>query len=849
MKKKKTVIGITIAVLAVCVVVLAVVFGVRAARKDPTTEHMHSFEYDEMIWSWEGAQGAQASVFCACGEEMRYDAIVTQTPLTPATCEVAGETLFTAKITINGREYCNEKQFEVPALGHKYDDSALTWSWEEDPVTAKACMTCLRDDSHVLWLSPETEQEILVQPDCESEGSASYTARVTANGKTYTDAVLRKIPALGHDYLSDFQWESDHAAATLQLSCKRGCGKTHSERVEANFTHTDPNCEIPGADTYTAKTTYDGREFSEAFVRSIPATGHDYDYQTLEWRWEGRTAKAIVKCRRNENHILQGETEIEEVILTEPSCEEAGEGSYTAIFRREGRVFTDTQTLPVPASGHAYDYSAAVWEWEGTQAASATVICTRNPAHTQTLPARITANVTEAPSCTQAGVAEYTATVTDGEGKAYTDTIRTEAPAGAHTYAQAEFWSNDTHELVCTRCGHAEYQEHENDENKICTLCGKSTWLYYGSGGLTVTVSAYPNEGAEYDGSIKKIVIPGRYYYNGLTATVYEVHNFQNCDGLESVVVSDGVKQISANAFTDCTALKEITVPNEFISIGTHAFSGCISLTEFVFPKNLTLIMGYVFLNCVALTKVTLPDELQSMGTSVFQGCSALKEINLPSTLTSIGQDAFLNCYLLSIDNLPSSLQIIGNNAFYGCRSLTKITIPGGVREICMGAFSGCRGLTDVTFESGVEAIGDFAFYGCTKLKNLSFGASIESIGTNAFYGCSTLEKIQLPSGLKSIKQYAFSYCTALEQVELPSGLKTIELYAFWNCTALKGIYIPRSVETMGVGVFDGTENLTIYCEAATKPSGWEESWNGDGLVYWAYEPVDDEASRSLDSF
>ncbi len=796
MKKKRVIIGISVAaVLAACAIVLGVVFGVRA--KKPT--HEHEFDYNSITWEWEGSE-AQASVQCACGETLVLQTEISQKTILPATCEDVGQELFTAKFTANGVEYSDEKQVELPALGHDFDYTAILWSWNEDTPTASANIPCKRGE-HTLTLTPEIDEEILLEPACESEGSALYTARLVSGEEEYTDTSLRKLIALGHDYAAEFKWEDDLSAATLYLTCKRACGKApYSERIASTFKHKDATCEENGSDTYTVQTIYDGKPFNEAYVKSISALNHDYDYTTVEWLWQGREAKAVIKCKRDSNHSMQAATEMKEEVLKQPTCEEEGEGRYTAVFQREGNRFTDEKILPIPTVAHEYDFAEAVWEWDGTQSAGAIVHCKRNPDHTQKVLAEITMMITVEPSCEQKGIMEYTATVTDANGQEYTDVVQMELFGGTHVYREAVFLNNKSHELLCTKCGHEELEAHENDEDKICTVCGVSTWLYYI---YRVEDKAYSAWGAESsnditDNVVKRIVFPNYYYdeysQNGFFP-VTMVSHFKDCSALEQIVLPEHLKRIHGGAFQDCTSLGEISLPSTLTDIGSGAF----------------------------------------------QGCTSLGEISLPSTLTDIGSDAFLNCSLLSIDNLPSSLQYIGESAFYGCRSLTEITIPSGVSEISMSAFSGCRRLTSVTFESGVKTIGDHAFYGCTKLKTLSFGATVESIGTHAFYGCDALERVKLSSGLKSIGKYAFAYCTALKQVELPSGLKSIAEYAFWHCTALKTIFIPRSVETMGSYVFEMTENLTIYCEAPAKPTDWEYDWNASQTVFWAFDySVDD---------
>ncbi|MDE7295768.1 MAG: leucine-rich repeat domain-containing protein, partial [Clostridia bacterium] len=772
MKKKRVIIGISVAaVLAVCAVVLGVVFGVRA--KKPTREH--EYDFTAITWEWEGDEQAQARVQCACGETLILQTGITQKTILPATCEDAGRALITAKFTANGTEYSDEKQVELPALGHDFDYTAILWNWDEDALTASANIPCKRGD-HTLTLTPDIDEEILLEPACESEGSALYTARLISGEQEYTDTSSRKLPALGHDYNSEFQWETDWSAATLYLVCKRECGKTHSERVKSVFSHVDATCEKNGIDTHTVRTTYDGKPFEEAHGRVIPASGHDYDYAAAEWLWDGLDVKAVVRCKRDSNHSLQIETEIQVEVLKQPACEEEGERRYTAVFQREGNSYSDGKSFIIPALGHAY--------------------------------------------------------------------------------AKVEFWNNDAHEVDCTRCEYHGFDAHENDDNKICTLCGVSTWLYYtdgATGSATVTVSAYSDEESGYDRSITKIVIPHRYYNNGTVASIEGLY-FADCDTLESVELPEGINRISSGAFWGCASLTEINLPSTITrideyafanctllvsnelpsglqSIGNYAFQDCKSFTEITIPNTVMEIGGYafnfcdklkkvvfngelekledfVFIGCVSLTDVMLPRGLKEIGRYAFANCSSLVEINLPSTLTYIDESAFTVCTSLASIKLPSRLQSIGNHAFEDCKSLTEITIPNSVMEIRRYAFAGCSSLVEINLPSTLTLISDHAFMDCTSLEKVELPSELQSIEHHAFHGCTSLISIELPSGFQSIENYTFQSCSSLTEINLPSTLTRIGEYAFFGCASLAAIELPSGLQSIEYKAFADCNSL-----------------------------------------
>lgn len=103
--------------------------------------------------------------------------------------------------------------------------------------------------------------------------------------------------------------------------------------------------------------------------------------------------------------------------------------------------------------------------------------------------------------------------------------------------------------------------------------------------------------------------------------------------------------------------------------------------------------------------------------------------------------------------------------------------------------------------------------FACDRVTAINFAADsvCESVGERAFSGCSFVESIILPETLQSIGHYAFERCRGLTE-----------------------IVIPESVTSMGESVFSGCYDLTIYCEAASRPADWNELWNTDVLsVVW----------------
>ncbi len=150
----------------------------------------------------------------------------------------------------------------------------------------------------------------------------------------------------------------------------------------------------------------------------------------------------------------------------------------------------------------------------------------------------------------------------------------------------------------------------------------------------------------------------------------------------------------------------------------------------------------------------------------------------------------------------------------------------------------------NVIIPEGVEMVGYYSdehtprFMGGweeqNKLVSVSFPSTLKVIASYAFTYCENLTSVVIPEGVIRIDNDAFSGCPNLNNVKLPSTLKTIGESAF-NGGCFDTVIIPAGVEDIGNYAFN--DNVTVYCEAPSKPDGWLSYWhNGrEDNVVWGY--------------
>ncbi len=384
-------------------------------------------------------------------------------------------------------------------------------------------------------------------------------------------------------------------------------------------------------------------------------------------------------------------------------------------------------------------------------------------------------------------------------------------------------------------------------------------------GGYEVSLKEMPNS--------TTIAIPNT--YNNLPIVKISDDGFTRCYA-KTIYLPTSLKTIGVEAFSDCKNLEKITIPKSVKNIGMGAFNYCLALKEI----HIGSIESWVSINYYAPDPYD--DEMDDFESAM------------------VSSNPLSSCYFPVVKG-GGSFQILEDietaKLYLLGKPITKVVIPNTVKKIAPFSFCNQTQIEQIEFEknSTIENIGAGAFTSCSNVKNIEIPNCIKKIGTLAFLHCTSLnyttyknmkyignsknkylivfEPIStteeeyvihkdtkiIPSGLllphdvdnlkkisfenksklEYIGDYAFVFCSSLESIEIPNSVTTIGKEVFDGCLSLQNIFIPKSVTSIGFGLaFYNDRSLIIYCEAKSKPSGWNDRWNAnvnteESPVYW----------------
>ena len=290
--------------------------------------------------------------------------------------------------TDDGYRYTASDKKTSDAGQHQYTG---TWAWEpvkDDngnvtgytaSVTGVKCSVC--DDEpkaeQITVADAVKDTEKSVAATCTEKGKDVYTATATvkdAEGKTeigtLTDTYEVELAALEHKYGEPtWNWtkgENNTYTATATFTCAND--EKHVETVDAKVTEKSDGatCTEAGKITYTAKVTFEGKDYTGTKTEEVAALGHDYKVSEKDgWKWTADkekeyTAVATFVCSR-----CKDAQDVTADVVKEDKNSQIIYKATAKYTDKTGKEFTATATkstkMSVSYIVHGQDYG---WEEE-----------------------------------------------------------------------------------------------------------------------------------------------------------------------------------------------------------------------------------------------------------------------------------------------------------------------------------------------------------------------------------------------------------------------------------------------------------------------------------------------------
>lgn len=262
------------------------------------------------------------------------------------------------------------------AEGHKYTVSNVVETGKgEHTLKSEFKWTKLKDGGYSATVSAKCEvcgaEEKDVQAEvtsvtkdatCTEDAQITYTAKATCLGQELTEtkaAEVQEGTALGHKYKGAIKWSEDFKSADATFTCET-CKDVQTVKADVTAKTDNATCTTGGKVTYTAKAELKDKNSkvlataTESKTVDVQALGHEYESK-FDWAKDGSSAKLTLTCKRGDDtQSVDAVVTKDEKNCVAPTCTEAGKNVFTATATYEGKEYTDTKEVAVPALGHHY---------------------------------------------------------------------------------------------------------------------------------------------------------------------------------------------------------------------------------------------------------------------------------------------------------------------------------------------------------------------------------------------------------------------------------------------------------------------------------------------------------------
>lgn len=293
---------------------------------------------------------------------------------------------------------------------------------------------------------------------------------------------------------------------------------------------------------------------------------------------------------------------------------------------------------------------------------------------------------------------------------------------------------------------------------------------------------------------LSKINIPQKVSYIGVGCfyecyklTEFKVDSQNERYAFRGGVLFDNVDKTLLRYIPSKEFQKEFKTPSGVVHIGNYAFDGCEGLVSVIVSEGCTDLGERSFTRCHDLISINLPSTVNNLDYNAFDDCDALEAITVDKqNNTYKSQNGVLYDYSMKTLEIcpksrkspfffPNTIEAINEGAFSGCKNIRTVILPQGIKSIGANAFSNCEHLFYLNIPNSLESIGDFAFSNCNKLariyvfKNNPPKCGVSPFASTDFKNCTVF--VPIDSEISFRKDYGWdSFVNIKEGFKLSMG-------------------------------------------------------------------------------
>ncbi len=523
--------------------------------------------------------------------------------------------------------------------------SFVKFEWADDNSSASLVLSNGTDIKTVVATVTKTTKAAT----CDEQGSITYVASASYDGKEYSRSKIVTIDKLGHKWgVPQYKWSDDFKTVTATRVCLNDSTHIETETKETTYTIIkDPTYTEKGTGKYSV--TFENEAFeTQNHIVDIPILDPEFDLENITWTWNGyESCYATLQSKVDDEYSINIDAVITSEVTKAATASETGIMTYTATITYKENNYTNTKTKELPK----LELEFVGFEWDSNyNTAKAKYVYKDDATNFEFFDAQMSSEVIKESTCLETGEIKIIATY-DGHSDyktKYTNKL-------GHDFQFDSFWWNNDYtadaQYKCSRCGEYQYFSavvtSEITKQPTCEETGIRTYTATYDGHTSTKEEVIPALGHDYDVSTLAWVWNG---YNSAYATITCKNDATHQLKIDATITSEITKEatLEENGIRTYTATityegnNYTNTKTEIIAKANYQFDSFVWNMNDMTAKAKYVCSGYddIYYDATVGSSIKTPATCEEYGvtlyTATYDGHTDSKEL---SNIAPIGHD------------------------------------------------------------------------------------------------------------------------------------------------------------------------------------------------------------------